>query len=209
MCVHFGLKKCFILLCVATLAACQTNKEKSAPADAATGPAETIRATAKAKPQAQTETKPKSKPEPKPKPQKKLKEKPPKKPKEKAAKPVPQSTSQTTTANAEETETSKVRDPRPLWMRILFFWQKPPPPKAAPLRSIASVYTSNPAAGFAIIESPSAASLVPGTRLMAIDEGNVNGTVRISADRQPPFLIADILDGNLKNGDLLYIVDPE
>lgn len=176
------LSKCLLVLCLAMLlSACQTSKSASENTEAEVAANTAVETSATPSP-AETES-------------------------EEMDETTEPDVSPTTEVNAEEEKKSKHSDPRPLWKRILFFWQKPPAPQAAPLQSIASVYTSNPVGKFAIIESPSAASLIPGTRLIAITNGTITGTVRISPDRQPPFLIADILDGNLKSGDLLYIKD--
>jgi hypothetical protein len=102
----------------------------------------------------------------------------------------------------------KMRDPRPLWKRVLFFWQRgPQPPKASALVPIAKVFSVNTAGGFAIVESMAAASIQPGTQLCTISNGVVTSVLRVTPDRRPPFLIADFVTGIPSSGDSLYAVE--
>jgi len=102
----------------------------------------------------------------------------------------------------------KMKDPRPLWKRVLFFWKSgPKPPRASALTSVASVYSVNPAGNFAILESMAAASMLPGTRLAVIQDGVVMSILRVTPDRRPPFLIADIVSGEPQRGEALYVIE--
>jgi hypothetical protein len=66
----------------------------------------------------------------------------------------------------------------------------------------------NVAENFVLLESNSAASTVPGEKYTAIRDGRETGILRMTALRNPPFLIADIVSGNPSPGDKFHLPGP-
>jgi hypothetical protein len=92
---------------------------------------------------------------------------------------------------------------------LLFFWwpkKKPPPPAAAPLFASGTIFSVNQPGGFAILEAPQAQQLPPGTILSTLENGRITATVRLTADRRPPFIVADLLEGVPSRGQAVYAV---
>lgn len=123
-----------------------------------------------------------------------------------AAPPPPPAEVPTITAPAEEPETLRLR--RPLWRRVLFFWQKDPEIPAPRTAPIGSVYLINEARRFVVIESPNAQLVPAAMELAVMRNGDVAATVRVSRERRPPFLVADILTGEPMRGDRVYPIRP-
>jgi hypothetical protein len=91
---------------------------------------------------------------------------------------------------------------------LLFWWPQgePPPPAASPLFASGTVFSVNQPGGFAIIEAPQGQQLPPGTLLSTLEDGRVTATVRLTADRRPPFIVADLIDGLPTRGDAVFAV---
>jgi hypothetical protein len=95
------------------------------------------------------------------------------------------------------------------WQDIVFFWwpkKKPGPPVAAPLQTAAVVSFVNLPANFVILESPSATSQEEGTVLSSLEDGRIKATIRVTPDRRPPFIIAEIIEGVPERGDRFHAV---
>lgn len=83
---------------------------------------------------------------------------------------------------------------------------KPPaavtPPWAGEIRMV------NSAERFVLVESGSSASAIPGETYIAIGKNTETATLRMTALKNPPFLIADILTGDPSAGDKIYLPKP-
>lgn len=127
------------------------------------------------------------------------------------------------TAAAAETEVAQVEavrepaaveSPRPKrrksWMDRILFWKKPPP-ESAPAQALsprAKVYFVNQPARLVVLEVASASDLPEGLVLSGLSEGKVSCTVRVAPERRPPFAVGEILTGDPKRGETLYLVEP-
>ncbi len=88
-------------------------------------------------------------------------------------------------------------------------WQKlfPPKkqiPKALPAHLIGTVKLVNKDDNFVLIDTISYSNSAPGTPLLCIMNERQTATLKLSSLRNPPFLIADITDGNPSPGDRVY-----
>jgi len=97
------------------------------------------------------------------------------------------------------------------WFGGLFGWMKrePAPPKARPLNAVGRIFVFNAEKKYAVIESPGAATLPPGTALAVVQDGNLVARLEVSPQLRPPFLIADLKTGKAQKGDAVYIIEPQ
>ncbi len=83
--------------------------------------------------------------------------------------------------------------------------KSPKPPAAAPVQWAGEIRMVNVAENFVLVESRAAASTVPGEKYTAIRDRRETGVLRMTALRNPPFLIADIVSGNPSPGDKIHL----
>jgi len=86
--------------------------------------------------------------------------------------------------------------------------KNPPAPLASPVNWAGEIRMVNVAENFVLIESNSSAATIPGEKYLAIQNGTETGSVRMTALRNPPFLIADIVSGDPSPGDKIYLPRP-
>lgn|GEM_PF-6857833 len=97
------------------------------------------------------------------------------------------------------------------WKEMLFFWwpkSKPAPPAATPLNPIASIYVVNGPGKFVVLDSPSSNQLQTGKVLNTMKNGVIESTLRVTDDRTPPFIVAEIVSGSPSRGDSVFILEP-
>jgi hypothetical protein len=85
-----------------------------------------------------------------------------------------------------------------------FFPKKQVPPSAEPPQWIGTVKLVNDREGYALIDAASSYALPNGETLNAVGNSAESGVLRVTADRNPPFFIADIVSGKPKAGDRVY-----
>lgn len=107
-------------------------------------------------------------------------------------------------------ESSGPRKPGPLaalgsFFRNLLPEKSPKPPAASPVLWAGEIRMVNVAENFVLVESRAAASAVPGEKYSAIRDRRETGVLRMTALRNPPFLIADIVSGNPSPGDKIHL----
>jgi hypothetical protein len=93
------------------------------------------------------------------------------------------------------------------WQDIIFFWWPKPnsgPPVAAPLQTAGVASFVNLPGNFVILETSMASSLPVGQELSALKDGRITSKVKVTADRRPPFVIAEILEGVPQRGDRFH-----
>lgn len=86
--------------------------------------------------------------------------------------------------------------------------KKPRPPAATPVNWAGTIQLVNTAENFVLIESESAAPVIPGEKYLSVQNGRESGTLRMTSLKAHPFLIADIVSGNPSTGDKIYIPRP-
>jgi hypothetical protein len=86
--------------------------------------------------------------------------------------------------------------------------KSPKAPPATPVQWAGEIRMVNVAENFVLVESNSAASTVPGEKYTALRDGRETGVLRMTALRNPPFLIADIVSGNPSPGDKIHLPGP-
>jgi hypothetical protein len=117
------------------------------------------------------------------------------------------------TANAIPSPTPiqiKIRPTEPFHMRMWHrvFPKKQEPPVAMPPQWIGTIKLINERDGYALIDSPSSFSVPVGETLNSVGADAESGVLRVSADRNPPFFIADIVSGKPRAGDRVYSPKP-
>lgn len=89
-----------------------------------------------------------------------------------------------------------------MWHKV--FPRKVPPPAAAPPAWIGSIRLVNLPENYVLIDAPNYLSMAAGETLHSVGATTETGVLRVSADRNPPFFIADIIDGRPRAGDRVY-----
>ena len=89
------------------------------------------------------------------------------------------------------------------WYRLLFP-KKKAPPQAEPPARIGTVSFIDVDNGFVLIDAESFAGILPGEPLVCITNQNETASLRMSTLRNPPFLVADIINGKPQKGDVVY-----
>ena len=89
------------------------------------------------------------------------------------------------------------------------FWQKifppkPKPPTAQPVQLIGTVRQVNLDNQFVLIDTITNFSAAPGEVFVTLSKQSQTATLRMSALKSPPFLIADITDGKPSPGDRVF-----
>jgi hypothetical protein len=93
-----------------------------------------------------------------------------------------------------------------LWHKV--FPKKAAPPSAEPPQWVGVVKLVNERDGYALVDTQNYAALPAGETLNAVGEDRETGVLRITADRQAPFFIADIVSGKPRAGDRVYSPKP-
>jgi len=93
------------------------------------------------------------------------------------------------------------------WMGKLasVFPKKKNPPAANPPQWAGTIRMVNAAEKFVLIESNTLSAIVPGETYTVIGGGAETASLQMTALREPPFLIADIVSGSPSEGDKIYI----
>ncbi|MFZ4598012.1 MAG: hypothetical protein ACOYNN_05145 [Terrimicrobiaceae bacterium] len=93
------------------------------------------------------------------------------------------------------------------WMSSLsrLIPKKSKPPVALPPQWAGTIRMVNAGENFILIETNALAEIVPGEVYTAVANGAETATVRMTALRNPPFLIADILTGSPSEGEKIYL----
>lgn len=89
-----------------------------------------------------------------------------------------------------------------IWHAI--FPRKKTPPAALPPQWIGRIQLVNEQGGYALIDAQGAAVPAAGQILRSVGNDLETGSLKISADRNPPFFIADIENGKPQAGDRVY-----
>jgi hypothetical protein len=93
-----------------------------------------------------------------------------------------------------------------MWRKV--FPKKATPPTAEPPQWIGVVKLVNEHEGYALVDAQNYATLPPGETLNAVGEDRETGVLRVTADREAPFFIADIVSGKPRAGDRIYSPKP-
>ena len=93
-----------------------------------------------------------------------------------------------------------------MWHKV--FPKKLEPPAAAPPQWIGTIKLINERDGYALIDSPSSLGVTVGETINSVGADSESGVLRITADRNPPFFIADIVSGKPHAGDRVYSPRP-
>ena len=95
------------------------------------------------------------------------------------------------------------------WLSWLKFSKKtPPPPSATPIHWTGVIRLVNEEARFVLIQSQSSSAVTPGEKYLCIRDTTETGILRMTALKNSPFLIADILSGDPLAGDRVYLPSP-
>ena len=99
-----------------------------------------------------------------------------------------------------------------IWQEFLSKLQptkKPAPPVASAVQWAGEIRMVNEADHFVLIESTSGTPVIPGEKYHAVLKGRETAVLQMTALKNPPFLIADILRGNPTVGDKIYLPQKE
>lgn len=89
------------------------------------------------------------------------------------------------------------------WYRFLFP-KKKAPPQAVPPARIGTISFIDEENGFVLVDAETLAGALPGEPLVCIANQSETGMLRMSSLRNPPFIVADIISGKPRKGDLVY-----
>lgn len=89
-----------------------------------------------------------------------------------------------------------------VWQKI--FPPKPKPPTAQPVQLIGTIRQVNLDNQFVLIDTITNFSAAPGEVFVTLSKQSQTATLRMSALKSPPFLIADITDGKPAPGDRVF-----
>jgi len=96
--------------------------------------------------------------------------------------------------------------PSRMWHMI--FPRKKAPPAAAPPQWIGTIKLVNEREGYVLIDASNGVAISTDQTLNSVGNETESGVVRVSADRNPPFFIADIVSGKPRAGDRIYSPQP-
>ena len=95
------------------------------------------------------------------------------------------------------------------WLSWLKFSKKAPPhPSATPIHWTGVIRLVNEEERFVLIQSQSSSAVTPGEKYLCIRDTTETGVLRMTALKNSPFLIADILSGDPLAGDRVYLPSP-
>ncbi|MCX6974931.1 MAG: hypothetical protein NTZ94_11685 [Verrucomicrobia bacterium] len=95
------------------------------------------------------------------------------------------------------------------WLSWLKFPKKtPPPPLATPIDWTGVIRLVNEDERFVLIQAQGGRGVIAGEKYLCIRDAAETGVLRMTALRNPPFLIADILSGDPLAGDKVYLPSP-
>lgn len=112
-----------------------------------------------------------------------------------AERPVPHATSPDADPRSPGGFLSRLSTPLTRWQR-----KTPQPPKAQPLRKIGTVRTLSKDGSYAIVELEPGMMVAPGTELLITATGGDPSCLKV-AEIQPPYFVADIVNGRAEPGD--------
>ena len=126
----------------------------------------------------------------------------------------PETTGETAAAATPSPTPSASPSPTPRSMERKTIWQvltfgllgkrKSEPPKAQAAIQIGTIKLVNETERFVLIDTVAYQAATPGDKLVSINDGKESGTLKVSPLRNPPFLIADIVEGSPSRGDRVY-----
>jgi hypothetical protein len=96
--------------------------------------------------------------------------------------------------------------PMQMWHKV--FPKKRTPPAAAAPQWIGTIKLINERENYALIDSPGYFALPAGETLNSVGADSESGVLRVTTDRNPPFFIADIVNGKPRAGDRVYSPKP-
>lgn len=93
------------------------------------------------------------------------------------------------------------------WMGKIpkLFPKKPKTPTATPPQWVGVIRMVNTEENFVLVESGTMTSAIPGETYLAVGKGAETASLRMTALKNPPFLIADILTGSPSAGEKIYL----
>ena len=100
------------------------------------------------------------------------------------------------------------KTPAPWLSWLKFSTKTPPPPSATPIHWTGVIRLVNEEARFVLIQSQSSSAVTPGEKYLCIRDTTETGVLRMTALKNSPFLIADILSGDPLAGDRVYLPSP-
>lgn len=92
-------------------------------------------------------------------------------------------------------------------IRMSLFHPKKATPRALVPLWIGTVSLVDMENGFVLVDSNAFYAVIPGKELRCLAKDRETAKIRISAERNPPFFIADILSGTPRVGDRVYSPD--
>ncbi len=95
------------------------------------------------------------------------------------------------------------------WLSWLKFPKRtPPPPSATPIDWTGVIRLVNEEDRFALIQVQGASGAIADEKYLCIRDTEETGVLRMTALKNPPFLIADIISGDPRVGDKVYLPRP-
>ena len=95
------------------------------------------------------------------------------------------------------------------WLSWLKFPKKtPPPPSATPIDWAGVIRLVNEDERFVLIQAQGASGVIADEKYLCIRDAAETGVLRMTALKNPPFVIADILSGDPRIGDKVYLPRP-
>ena len=95
------------------------------------------------------------------------------------------------------------------WLSWLKFPEKtPPPPSATPIDWAGVIRLVNEDERFVLIQTQGASGVIADEKYLCIRDTAETGVLRMTTLKNPPFLIADILSGDPRIGDKVYLPRP-
>ncbi|NBR49332.1 hypothetical protein EBU02_10905 [bacterium] len=105
-----------------------------------------------------------------------------------------------------EAAAKKVPISWPSWLK--FPKKTPPPPSATPIDWAGVIRLVNEDDRFVLIQAQGVKGVIAGEKYLCIRDSAETGVLRMTALKNPPFLIADILSGDPRAGDRVYLPSP-
>ena len=105
-----------------------------------------------------------------------------------------------------EAAAKKTQIPSLSWLK--FPKKTPPPPLATPIDWTGVIRLVNEDERFVLIQAQGGRGVIAGEKYLCIRDAAETGVLRMTALRNPPFLIADILSGDPLAGDKVYLPSP-
>jgi hypothetical protein len=101
------------------------------------------------------------------------------------------------------------KKPDSTWLSWLKFPKKtPPPPSATPIDWAGVIRLVNEEERFVLIQAQGVKGVIAGEKYLCIRDAAETGVLRMTELKNPPFLIADVLSGDPRAGDKVYLPRP-